>query len=120
MTTSQVSDPLPSTVGKDKFKPWKTIGYRGFSAFLASDTDFLIFRRFGTLNARILLFLQDEITSLEEELERLELFHASPEAADVHNGSFRQEAFQTGFIIARMLSSMKNQPTFVIHRISFN
>lgn len=76
---------------KDKLKPWKTIGYRGFSAFLASDNDFLIFRRFGTLTARILLLLQDEITVLEEELEELEALHSSPSSADIHNGSFRQE-----------------------------
>jgi len=72
-------------------KPWKTIGYQGFSAFLASDNDFLIFRRFGTLTARILLLLQDEITVLEEELEELEALHSSPLSTDAHNGSFRQE-----------------------------
>jgi hypothetical protein len=77
---------------KPKPKPWKTIGYRGFSTFLASDNDLLIFRRFGALNARLLLFLQDEIVVLEKALEQLETSHSSPNASDIHNGSFRQEA----------------------------
>jgi hypothetical protein len=73
-------------------KPWKEIGYRGFSAFLASDNDFLIFRRFGAINARLLLYLQDEIAVLEEELEELEADCMAKNAEDIHNGSFRQEA----------------------------
>ena len=72
-------------------KHWKEIGYRGYSAFLASDNDFMIFRRFGTLNARLLLYLQDQIAVLEGELEDLEATHADPAAADVNNGSFRQD-----------------------------
>jgi hypothetical protein len=73
-------------------KPWKEIGYRGFSAFLASDNDFLVFRRFGAINARLLLYLQDEIVVLEEELEELEAECMAKNADDIHNGSFRQEA----------------------------
>jgi hypothetical protein len=73
-------------------KIWKEIGYRGLSAFLASDNDFLTFRRFGRLNARLLLYLQDEITVLEEKLEKLEEEHMVDSAEDVHHGSFRKEA----------------------------
>ncbi|KAH8724700.1 hypothetical protein GQ44DRAFT_617498 [Phaeosphaeriaceae sp. PMI808] len=73
-------------------KPWKKVGYRGFSAFLSSDNNFLIFRRFGSVNVRLLLYLQDEIAVLEKELEDLENFHAQDSATDIHNGSFRQEA----------------------------
>jgi hypothetical protein len=89
---SSILIPLHTVPKKDKPKPWKSIGYRGFSAFLASDNDFLIFRRFGALTARTLLLWQDEITILEEELEKLEALHSSPSATDIHNGSFRQEA----------------------------
>ncbi|KAF2658978.1 hypothetical protein K491DRAFT_651838 [Lophiostoma macrostomum CBS 122681] len=74
-----------------KAKPWKTIGYRGYSTFLASDNDFLVFRRFGTLNTRVLLLLQDEISVLEQKLEDLDITHSQPAATDIHNGSFRQE-----------------------------
>lgn len=72
-------------------KPWKYIGYGGFSAFLASDDDFLIFRRFSTVNARVLLFLQDRISVLESELHEVDLKHSRESAVDIHNGSFRQE-----------------------------
>jgi hypothetical protein len=70
-------------------KPPKETGYRGLSAFLASDSDFLIFRRFDTLNAGLLLYLQDQIVVLEERLEKLEDEHMADDAADMHHGSFR-------------------------------
>lgn len=45
-------------------------GYPQLSAFVASSAKhtFQIFRRFGTLNARCLLYLQDELCQLEQEL----------------------------------------------------
>jgi hypothetical protein len=93
MTTSSQTYQITVAVSQsEETKYWKDVGYRGFSAFLASDDDFLIFRRFGALNARLLLYLQDEIVVLEEQLRRLEEKHAHPTAADIHNGSFRQEA----------------------------
>jgi hypothetical protein len=77
---------------KPKRKFWKTIGYQGYSKFLATDNDFLIFRHFGVLNTRVLLLLQDEISVLEQELEALDFTHSQPSAADIHNGSFRRES----------------------------
>jgi hypothetical protein len=46
-------------------------GYPALSAFVSSSPShtFQIFRRFGTLNARCLLYLQDELCQLEHELE---------------------------------------------------
>jgi hypothetical protein len=82
----------PYEMSQSQSKPWKEIGYRGFSAFLASDNEFLIFRRFGSLNTRLLLYAQDKIAVLEEALEALEANHAQEGAKDIHNGSFRQEA----------------------------
>lgn len=52
--------------------PWKYAGYRVFSRFMASDDAFLIVRRFGNLNARIALSLQDDIVLLEQQLDNLE------------------------------------------------
>lgn len=94
MTTIPMQSVTPSqrtssTVDLPKY--WKEIGYRGYSAFLASDNDFMVFRRYGTLNARLLLYLQDQIAVLEGDLEKLEAAHADPAAADVNNGSFRQD-----------------------------
>ena len=72
-------------------KPWKYTGYRSFSAFVASDNDFFILRRFGALSARVLLGLQDQLSLLEEDLEALEKRVREKDAPDIHNGSFRQE-----------------------------
>lgn len=72
-------------------KPWKYIGYQGFSEFVASDDDFFVLRRFGVLSARVLLALQDRLSELEEELQTLDAMHSLKTAADAHNGSFRQD-----------------------------
>ena len=72
-------------------KPWKYTGYQSFSAFVASDNDFFILRRFGNLSARVLLRLQDQLSCLEAELELVEKRVREKDAPDIHNGSFRQE-----------------------------
>ena len=70
----------------------KYIYGRSFSAFIASDSDFLMFRHFGTLNVRILLGLQHQLSRLEEDLEALEKTARENNAPDIHNGSSRQDA----------------------------
>jgi hypothetical protein len=75
-------------------KPWKYLGYRAFSDLVASDDSLLMVRRFSVLTARVLLSLQDALTQDEERLEKLERQLAAKDAADVHNGSFRQEPQQ--------------------------
>ncbi|KAF2492985.1 hypothetical protein BU16DRAFT_620278 [Lophium mytilinum] len=47
-------------------------GYPRLSAFMNSDRDFVTFRYFGRLHARILLQKQDEIIELEERLDELD------------------------------------------------
>jgi hypothetical protein len=49
-------------------KPWKFEGYPGFAKWMASSEDFLVFRRFGVLNVRALLLMQDRIARKEQEL----------------------------------------------------
>ncbi|GIJ86765.1 hypothetical protein Asppvi_005660 [Aspergillus pseudoviridinutans] len=72
-------------------KAWKYLGYREYSRFLGSHANFLHVRLFRTLNARVLLAMQDYIIELEVELDKLDLEVAQPSAPDKHNGSFRQE-----------------------------
>jgi hypothetical protein len=90
--TSRSTTPVQSLSREEIEKPWKYIGYRGFSAFLASDDDFLIFRRFNTLNVRVFLFLQDRISVLETELNNIDLKHTDKNPVDIHNGSFREDS----------------------------
>ncbi|ORY00305.1 hypothetical protein BCR34DRAFT_575896 [Clohesyomyces aquaticus] len=96
-------------------KPWKYLGYRAFSNFLSSDDDFLIFRRFGPLNTRVLLFLQDEIVQLENQLEDLDSDHSRKEAVDIHNGSFRQEAVPERVeLLTKIHAKLKNYNDLLI------
>jgi hypothetical protein len=72
-------------------KPWKYIGYRGYADFIASENDFYILRRFASLNSRVALSLQDQISVLEEQLDDLDKHCSRRDAEDLHNGSFRDD-----------------------------
>lgn len=47
-------------------------GYPRLAALLDSDEKFMIYRRFGFLQARLLLNKQDELRELEKDLDRLD------------------------------------------------
>lgn len=56
-----------------KQKPKENLeGYEDFSKYIASDGDLSIYRRFGALGARNILYLQAELQALEAQLERLD------------------------------------------------
>lgn len=78
---------------EEKEKPWKYIGYKVFSRWVASDPSFFVLRRFGTLNARVALSLQDEIAQLEEKLDYMDKTYGDRNTPDAHNGTFRNEPF---------------------------
>jgi hypothetical protein len=72
--------------------PWKFAGYRIFSRWMATDNAFLIVRRFGNLNARIALSMQDDIVQLEEKLDAIErILSAKNQDWRMNNGSFRED-----------------------------
>ncbi|KAL9042849.1 MAG: hypothetical protein Q9180_000303 [Flavoplaca navasiana] len=48
------------------------VGYPKVAAFINADPSFLIYRKFGWLHNRILLYLQDEIVALEYKLNKLD------------------------------------------------
>ncbi len=47
-------------------------GYPKVAAFLDSDDNFMLYRRFGYLQSRLLLEKQDDLRRLEEELDRMD------------------------------------------------
>lgn len=47
-----------------------TVGYPKLAAFENADPSFLIYRKFGWLHNRLLLYLQDELAELEHELDK--------------------------------------------------
>ena len=53
------------------------LGYSRLAAFLDSDDNFMIYRRFGFLHARILLQKQDELRELEEAIDTIDKEDAS-------------------------------------------
>jgi hypothetical protein len=59
-------------------------GYREYSSFLASDADFLVFRKFGAANVRVLLSLQHQVSQCESALDRLD--NDLSRNDDVNNG----------------------------------
>lgn len=70
-------------------KPWKHEGYQAYCKLLASESDLFIARRFKSLNVRVALRMQDEVSRLEEQLLHVE--KESREHKDVDNGTFRQD-----------------------------
>lgn len=87
--TSTMPEPFPPQLTQDNIreKPWRYIGYKGFSEWLASDEDFFIVRRFDTLASRVILTLQWELTKLEAKLTELDLERSHQIIEDRHNGS---------------------------------
>ncbi|KAK1496173.1 hypothetical protein CTAM01_08360 [Colletotrichum tamarilloi] len=81
-------------------KPWKYIGYKGYTNFISSDDDFFVLRRFDSLNVRAALALQDELSWLEEELGVLDNEFSAKAADDFNNGTLRQDVFASAVIIA--------------------
>lgn len=62
----------PDTIADNRVVESYRKGYPRFSAFLQSDRNFILFRRFGQLHARVLLHKQDIICELEQRLNRLD------------------------------------------------
>lgn len=69
-------------------KRWKDVGYPAYSRLVGSDKELLLLRRFNTLNARVILGLQDRLSELEQELDVMENGYRTGND-DINNGSFR-------------------------------
>ncbi|TGJ88060.1 hypothetical protein E0Z10_g637 [Xylaria hypoxylon] len=83
-----MEDPSAEEVQK---KPWKYVGYKRYTEFISTDPDLLIFRRFGTLNARVGLVLQDRISLLEQKLIDLDNEYSRRNADPINNGTLRDD-----------------------------
>lgn len=60
------------------------------SAWMASDDDFFVLRRFGKLGARVALYMQDQVVELEERLDKEEK-NCMAEDVYLNNGTFRDD-----------------------------
>ena len=70
-----------------KKQAWKYEGYKEFGKWMASDDDFFVFRRFGSLNATTTMYLQYRISQLERRLE--EIHDSNEHEKDGRNSSFK-------------------------------
>ena len=102
---------------------WKHRGYGDFSEWMASSNDFFIIRRFGALNARILLFMQYRITCLENDLKHIDVeVENSPNPAARNNslkhdhGSIREEIIEQLIPLLKEYSKSKgsDSPTVIV------
>ena len=86
-------EPCPQKLTQEDFdkKPWKYIGYKGYSEFLGSESNFLVFKRFNTANARIALVLQDQVSELTERLKQVDEKYSDKGAKDVDSSSLRHD-----------------------------
>ncbi len=97
-------------------KAWKYVGYRGYSQVLASHEHFLHVRLFRTLNARVILAMQDHISVLEKNLDDIETKLSQKDTSDnVHNGSFRVETSKERFkLIWDLRKRLKDYNDYII------
>jgi hypothetical protein len=73
--------------------PWKHEGYQKFSEWMASDDDLFVFRRFANVNARIILWMQNQIAKKEDYLEKIhKTIVESPPEKGWRNDSFEWDA----------------------------
>lgn len=89
---------------------YKFMGYPDFCKWMASDNDFFLIRRFGELNARVLLKLQFDITRLEGDLQTLDRKCAEDPDYDERNHSFAWDEGSPKYGQARLVILDKLKP----------
>ncbi|KAI1212293.1 uncharacterized protein F4807DRAFT_457793 [Annulohypoxylon truncatum] len=103
-----------------QLKPWKYIGYEGYSSFLASDDEFYVLRRFNSLNVRVALSLQDEISVLEKELSKIDEDYSRKGAADVNNGTLRHDQIDRAELLNRINPKIRYYNDFIMQQTAMN
>ncbi|KAI0881853.1 uncharacterized protein GGS22DRAFT_191575 [Annulohypoxylon maeteangense] len=101
-------------------KPWKYIGYKGYSSFLASEDEFFILRRFNTLNVRIALSLQDEISWLENKLSEIDQGYSRRDVVDINNGTLRDDQNDRAELLNRIIPKIRYYNDFIIQQTTMN
>jgi hypothetical protein len=87
MSASRISNGQTSTSTKPAYLAQ---GYQEFSRWMASEDDFFVFRRFESLNASTILWMQYRISELEEKLQQIhEDIEKSEKADNLKNSSFK-------------------------------
>jgi hypothetical protein len=102
-------------------KPWKYVGYKGYTKFIASESDFFILRRFTAASIRVALYLQDQVATLVKDLEEIDRRSSQKSAPDYHNGSFRyDENEERQDILVRLHTKMTEYSEFNLSPVGGN
>ncbi|KAK1625616.1 hypothetical protein BDP81DRAFT_496119, partial [Colletotrichum phormii] len=104
------------TDGDIEEKPWRYIGYKGYTQFIASEDDFFLLRRFDVLNVRVGLALQDEISELEQDLEAMDGVLSGKDAEDFNNGTLRQDVDERSELIKLIQKKLGKYNKFLIQQ----
>jgi hypothetical protein len=114
--TKSTPDPAPTAADLIQEKPWKYVGYQAYSDLLASEPDFFVARRFRSLNVRVALRMQDEISRLEEKLARIEEESRQPDKG-VDNGTFRKDVVSERVeLLDKISTSLYRYNKFIIQQ----
>ncbi|KAI0197873.1 hypothetical protein F4808DRAFT_437863 [Astrocystis sublimbata] len=103
------------TLDEIQLQPWRYISYKRYAEFLSSDGDLLIFRRFGALNARIGLLLQDRVSELEERLAALEKEY-SRDSDPINSGSLRDDMPERQDLLNEITCQLSQYNAFLIQQ----
>ncbi|KAJ4185387.1 hypothetical protein NW755_008383 [Fusarium falciforme] len=115
-TTARIAVETPPSEEEIHLKPWKFIGYKGYAEFISSDDDWFILRRFGALNVRVALALQDEVSVLEEELKKLDATYSQRGSPDRHNGRLRGDVEERRALIELLSDKLYKYNAFVLQQ----
>ncbi|RSL60017.1 hypothetical protein CEP54_006973 [Fusarium duplospermum] len=113
---SGIAQNTPPSQEEIQYKPWKFIGYKGYTEFISSEDDWFILRRFDTLNVRVSLALQDEISVLEKKLRELDEGYSQRGSLDRHNGRFRGDVEDRRALIERISDKLYKYNAFVLQQ----
>jgi hypothetical protein len=82
-------NPYNGSLLRTKSYAYRDRGYEDFSKLMASSDDFFVIRRFQSLNAHVILYMQDRIAQIEERLQEIHEEYKQGHPSEVNNGSFR-------------------------------
>ncbi|KAI0856936.1 hypothetical protein F4860DRAFT_491311 [Xylaria cubensis] len=108
-----MEEPLPEEIQR---QPWKYVGYRRYAEFISSDSDMLIFRRFGELNARVGLLLQDKCSLLEQKLIDLDKENSRRDADPINNGTIRDDIEERETLLNEIAHHLDRYNKFLIQQ----
>ncbi|ENH75749.1 hypothetical protein FOC1_g10003911 [Fusarium oxysporum f. sp. cubense race 1] len=111
----EVGNPDSPSQAEINKRPWKYVGYKDFTSYVASDPDLFAVRRFHGLHTRVILTLQDLLAEKEEQLDVMDIEYTThgeySTPRDINNGTVRDDMPQRASLIADIAQKLEtNNP----------